>query len=337
MPSIDHDHLPRGRSLHKLRVQLSESEALPQLTLLGLIIGIIAGALLIAFRELVSFSTSFWLPLGDEHFETLPVFARFALPIAGALVIYLMFRFVPAQQRTVGILHVVERLTFHKGRMALTGVILQFLGALTALVSGFSVGREGPAVHMGAAILQAPLAALITVLELTRNPHIIMPAMFAIIIACLVAGRLTGSQGGLVGKQLAARGHSLQQSPMYQLLNRTGVASLMETNYCIQPAEKFSDPTFDKLTSHWVILELEGRYTTIINNRGRDTQTPPEPDSMQPVQIISIQATLHDALETMQRHSVSTLCVYSLSRRRKHLCGVITREAIEKEIGSTIS
>ncbi|MGI9274100.1 MAG: chloride channel protein [Endozoicomonas sp.] len=570
MPLFDHDRQPRGRSLHKLRVQLSESEALPQLTLLGLIIGVIAGGLLIVFRELLSFATSFWLPLGDEHFETLPAIARFFLPIGGALVIYLMFRSVPAQQRTVGILHVVERLTFHKGKLSFTGVLLQFSGALTALASGFSVGREGPAVHMGAgagsilgqklklpentlnalagcgaaaaisasfntpmagvifamevivrsyslgsfipvmaasvmaalmsqlvygsdpafvvpvipmasltelgvaalaamligclaaafihlqvftgnkrqgmffrplllagvlmgtagiflpelmgigydtidailngqvhnlsflfillagkllltaavtglgipggiigpslmigclagsafgiagdrlfnlpdissafhallgmvammaAVLQAPLAALITVLELTRNPHIIMPAMFAIVIACLVAGRLTGSQGGLVGRQLAARGYSLQQSPMYQWLSRTGVASLMETDYSILPAEKFSESSGREPDNRWIILELEGQYTAVINNNDQDTQTPPEPENMQPVQTISIQATLHDALETMQRHSVSTLCVYSLSRKQKHLCGVISREAIEKEIGSTI-
>ena len=147
------DYLPPkpDHSLHQLRIRLSSADALPQLTAIGMLIGLLAGGLLILFREIVTGSTSFWLSGGDEHFETLSDLLRLIIPIIGSLVILCLFTCTPIKRRTVGILHVVECLQFHKGKMSFTGMLLQFFGAAIALVSGFSVGREGPAVHVGAA------------------------------------------------------------------------------------------------------------------------------------------------------------------------------------------
>ena len=147
------DHLsPKpDHSLHQLRIKLSSADALPQLTAIGMLIGLLAGGLLILFREIVTGSTSFWLPGGDEHFETLSDLLRFIVPIIGSLIILCLFACTPVKRRTVGILQVVESLQFHKGKMSCTGMLLQFFGAAIALVSGFSVGREGPAIHVGAA------------------------------------------------------------------------------------------------------------------------------------------------------------------------------------------
>ncbi|AMO55264.1 chloride channel protein [Endozoicomonas montiporae] len=147
------DHLPpeHHHSLHQLRIKLSSTDALPQLTCIGMLIGLLAGGLLILFREIIHYSTSFWLPMGDEHFETLPDLARFIIPVIGSVFILLLFSCASAKRRSVGILHVVERLQFHKGKMSFTSMVLQFFGAIMALIGGFSVGREGPAVHVGAA------------------------------------------------------------------------------------------------------------------------------------------------------------------------------------------
>ena len=147
----EHYPINKTHSLHQFRVKLSSTDALPQLTCLGVLIGLLAGGLLIAFREIIAYVTSSWLPRGDEHFETLPELSRFIIPVVGSLVILGLFSRFPVKRRTVGILHVVERLQFHKGRMPATELMLQFSGAIIALVSGFSVGREGPAVHVGAA------------------------------------------------------------------------------------------------------------------------------------------------------------------------------------------
>ena len=143
--------IDQTQTLHQLRVKLSGTEALPQLTAVGLLIGLLAGGLLILFREAVTLTTSLWLYRSEEHFETANDALRFLIPVVGSLMILFLFRRSTVEQRTVGVLHVVERLQFHKGKMPIRNLFMQFFGAIIALASGFSVGREGPAVHVGAA------------------------------------------------------------------------------------------------------------------------------------------------------------------------------------------
>ena len=69
------------------------------------------------------------------------------------------------------------------------------LGHFGLLVSPAETSSQGFYVILGmaammAATLQAPLAALMTVVELTSNAHIILPAMLIVILATLTAGRL---------------------------------------------------------------------------------------------------------------------------------------------------
>ncbi len=137
-------------SLNALRIRLSSSEALPQLTILGLLTGLFAGTLLIGFRELLTLISTTLVPEGEDHFESLSALHRFLLPLAGAVVIIFMVKLIRKKRRSVGVAHVIERLTMHRGRLPSSSVVMQFFTALIALASGFSVGREGPAVHMGA-------------------------------------------------------------------------------------------------------------------------------------------------------------------------------------------
>ena len=69
------------------------------------------------------------------------------------------------------------------------------LGHFGLLVSPTDASSQGFYVILGvaammAATLQAPLAALMTVVELTSNANIILPAMLIVILATLTAGRL---------------------------------------------------------------------------------------------------------------------------------------------------
>lgn len=139
-------------SLHQLRIRLAHTEALLPLTLLGLMTGILAGMLLILFRESVETISELFMPEGEDSFELLGTAARLLLPLAGAVLLAVLIKSCPANRRRYGVAHVIERLTFNRGELPLTSVVAQFFGALIALVSGFSVGREGPAVHMGAGV-----------------------------------------------------------------------------------------------------------------------------------------------------------------------------------------
>ncbi|MRI33456.1 chloride channel protein EriC [Endozoicomonas sp. OPT23] len=141
----------RRFSLHNLRIQLSEADALPHLTFLGLLTGFLGGCLLIGFNELLKLATVVLMPAGEDRFESLSDIQRFFLPVAGSLLILSMITLCRPNRRSVGVAHVIQRLALNRGRLPASSMALQFFTALTALASGFSVGREGPAVHIGAA------------------------------------------------------------------------------------------------------------------------------------------------------------------------------------------
>lgn len=136
--------------MDRLRHQLAHLDALPQLTLLGFLSGLAAALVIIAFRALIDLPLQSLLGGHSEGFESLPPYARFCLPIAGAGVIALLLHKLSPAQRQGSVSHVIERLHNHQGRLPLLNVGVQFLAGALALLSGQSVGREGPAVHLGA-------------------------------------------------------------------------------------------------------------------------------------------------------------------------------------------
>ncbi len=139
-----------SRWSESLRDQLASADALPQLTLLGLITGIIAGGVIVLFRWAVELPLGYFLPGNFENFEAISPLLHFGLPVVGAVALGLVLQFVDKRHHATSIGHVMDRLQNHQGRMPLGNVITQFFGGATCLLTGQSVGREGPAVHLGA-------------------------------------------------------------------------------------------------------------------------------------------------------------------------------------------
>ncbi len=138
--------------LERLRIKLANVDALPQLALLGLSSGLITGLIIIAFRLLVESVQAGFLPGSDpENYEALSVGARFLLPLLGAVAIAILFVFFKGAAIQVGVVHVLERLAYHQGHLPFKNLAVQFAGAALSIISGHSVGREGPGVHLGAA------------------------------------------------------------------------------------------------------------------------------------------------------------------------------------------
>ena len=138
--------------LENLRLKLARAEALPLLIVLGIFTGLFAGGIIICFRLLIETIQSEFLSQGDpENYESLSMAMRFVLPFAGAALIGAMFHWLFKGPIPVGIVHVLERLAYHQGQLPVKNFIAQFFTAAISIISGHSVGREGPGVHLGAA------------------------------------------------------------------------------------------------------------------------------------------------------------------------------------------
>jgi H+/Cl- antiporter ClcA len=137
--------------LDDLGLRVSSLDALPQLSMLAIPVGLLSGGVIILFRLLVESSQGLLFNGSDvEHYETLAPLLRLALPVAGGLLIGLLWQSLKNSTREVGVMHVMERLNYHQGDLPLRNALAQFVGAALSIISGHSVGREGPSVHLGA-------------------------------------------------------------------------------------------------------------------------------------------------------------------------------------------
>ena len=207
-------------------------------------------------------------------------------------------------------------------------------------------GMLGMAAMMGAS-LQAPLAALITLLELTHNPQIIMPGMLTVIVAGLTASELFRKESLFV-TTLKANGMDYQHNPVLQALRRVGVASVMDKHYA--RGERFiSQEEAKRLLKKqpaWVLVEeeknpiallravdlashLESASTAQDQGDTLDLMSIPVRDRLQ-LAPINLHATLQEALEQMDNGDGEALYVRRMTAPGNwHIYGVLTREHVE--------
>ena len=133
------------------RARLAHAEALPQLAILGCISGFITALIAILFRLSFELPLDALLPDGSESFGQLPSYLHFLLPVGGAMIIGLIMHFTNPKHHAVSVGHVLERMHYHQAQLPVANAVMQFFGGAIALLSGQSVGREGPVIHLGAA------------------------------------------------------------------------------------------------------------------------------------------------------------------------------------------
>ncbi|MCX2983324.1 chloride channel protein [Halieaceae bacterium IMCC14734] len=139
--------------LDQLRDSLADYRSLLPYGMLGIAAGIVAAVVVLMFEYAITAFSFFWLQQTQAlSFMELPLWARFCLPLAGAAILGLIFQSLKPSDREVGIVHVLSRMHSHYGQLPWRNAIVQFIGGIVALGSGQSGGREGPGVHLGAAI-----------------------------------------------------------------------------------------------------------------------------------------------------------------------------------------
>lgn len=143
--------------------------------------GLVTGAVILTFRTLIDRIVTA-LTGAPEAFEALAPGPRAVLPLAGALLVGAALSRLPPASRRFGVSHVMERLSRHQGRMPLVNALGEFAGGIAALGSGISGGREGPAIHLGA----ASASLLGQTLQVPNNS-------LRVLVACGVAAAIAGS------------------------------------------------------------------------------------------------------------------------------------------------
>ncbi|HEX4406544.1 MAG TPA: chloride channel protein [Polyangia bacterium] len=115
-------------------------------------VGLAAGAFGVAFRAGLSFSFAHLFGQRDllAAFQHLPPLARLLTPaIGGAAAATLGL--VAARSGGHGVAEILEAVTLGRGRISLRTALWKALASFLAIVSGGSIGREGPLLQVGAA------------------------------------------------------------------------------------------------------------------------------------------------------------------------------------------
>ena len=207
--------------------------------------------------------------------------------------------------------------------------LLQFSNMGGSLTPGLCA-MLGMGVMMGA-VLRAPLAALITLLELSSDPTLLLPAIIAIISATLLVSEIL-KLPSIFAIQLQTEDDPLRASPITELLRSRWVKHLMNPN--IQLAEPLATPlanpssavsSSDPATDTWLWMVDEQQLVVPLENLTMVNQEA----RIEPTATIKITCNLQDALDLMDSHQLHHLVVVDHRDTRRAL-GVISRRAIEQ-------
>ena len=226
----------------QLRKQLATPSTTIAICLMGLAGGILAALMIAGFRLAIE-QGAYLVGNGSYWQQPLPTTYRFLLPIIAAAIVYVLFRLSGSKHVRMGIPYVIHRMKQHYGMLPWRSTVNQFFGGIISLVAGFSVGREGPAVHLGAAAatwlwfhfdapknairtlaacgiaaaiaasFNTPLAAMVLVMEVVLREykvHVFIPVMLSAVAGSLITEEIFG-----VASELAVL--SAQDIPTTQL------------------------------------------------------------------------------------------------------------------------
>lgn len=357
--------------LHLPTLELNSLREIPFVILLGLFCGLAAGLFIRISKSAAQLA----------HW---PVFIRFTL--AGVLTGSLAY-YVP---QILGMGYDTLDLAL-QGKLAVSALLIIAISKLVATsVScgmGMPIGLIGPNLMIGAciggalgaaiatfapaiasdpvlyivigmsaamgAVLNAPLAAILAVIELTQTINISMAAMLAIVIATLTNSGILRQHSAhqSVLRQLQRQ---VSDNPLDRLLHRTDVNSTMDTRVVRVPCT-LTTADLEPLVEFkpaWCLIAREEEDLYLVDGAPLlEWLLDADIDSEEGIDVteadirrftiadVPLQATLRQALDTMKTETTEAVAVYGRSANtgKRILHGVVTREGIEKfTVGSVL-
>ena len=143
-----------GRPVSALKRMVRNDQVLASVA--ALIVGLAAAAGAVGFREAIGAVQSLFLGFHHELVASgvagQPWWRIVLAPVAGGLLVGILVRWVMPGGRPQGVADVVEASALRAGRMSVRQGVGAAVVSAVSIGSGASVGREGPAVHLGAAL-----------------------------------------------------------------------------------------------------------------------------------------------------------------------------------------
>ena len=235
------------------------------------------------------------------------------------------------------------------------------VGYLASYFFGFDPSHIGfyALLGMGAmmgASLQAPLAALTAIMELTYNPGIIMPGMLTIVISQLTASEVFGKKSLFIN-MLRSNGLDYNTSPVIQVLRGIGVASVLNAK-TTRLSQMLSLEKAHQLLStqskdiDWLILndsDDEPRMLMPVselakylqseelleNSEGLEEGETPQLDLLEipahrlQLSPISLQSNLQQAHDKFEQGAEALYVVFNEREDNSRIYGVITEDTVE--------
>lgn len=132
-----------------LQQRLAASDTLFSLSCIGIIVGIASGLAMVIMHKIIVLIGSTTLEQGPQDYENLSPYLRAIIPIGASFLLILLMIKLPKKFHNLGIVYVMERLNYHNANLSFRNALVQFVAAIIGLAGGLSIGKEGPAVHIG--------------------------------------------------------------------------------------------------------------------------------------------------------------------------------------------
>ncbi|MCP9477502.1 chloride channel protein [Marisediminitalea aggregata] len=175
------------------------------------------------------------------------------------------------------------------------------------------------------AVLHAPLAALVAVMELSYRPEIILPAILVIVPAYVTATQFLGNRSIFI-QQLDFQKLPYAITSIREALEKTGVQAAMETDFKLfydapeEALQKFLADSPTQLVIQQSKFELDIKYAWVHYDVSLSQHA--HPISYQTMTGMSSQATLAEVYE--QLNSARSGAVYIYDDNPSTITGVIT-------------